>query len=212
MRMKIPEIKTAAELEAFFAKDNIFVSCLTTTANLTSGKTAHLLGREAAKQALSLAGFKKDFEILKGHKGEPLFPSGFYGSISHCKDYSQNQDIVSYSAIALVSKNKKLGVDMESIVRNFSGEIISRVATTSESDFIVAHKDPLLLLAFFSSKESIYKLLAPDFKGTLGFQDAELQYDQTDNAFKGAVKKCNVDFLTIKVLQYQNKLITYILQ
>jgi len=47
-------------------------------------RTEFTLGRAAANLAVKQLGFESPPPVLKGERGEPLWPEGIVGSITHC--------------------------------------------------------------------------------------------------------------------------------
>ena len=113
-------------------------------------------GRVAAKSALLAFGLK-DFEILKGPKGAPMWPEKFVGSITHSGNHS----------VAVAAKRtdySAIGIDLQqateaslpskgAIHRICSEEERSKLDTLSESE------QALMALRIFSAKECVHKAL-----------------------------------------------------
>lgn len=134
-------------------------------------KVEYLAGREAAAEALSLAGLGRPFELRRDEAGQPLWPRGFIGSISHSGD----------RALALASETKRyqgLGVDIERIMDHERCDRLSvRILHPEDLAF---RPEGLSLPAFvtrvFSAKESLYKALYPQVCRYFGFHAARLQH------------------------------------
>jgi 4'-phosphopantetheinyl transferase EntD len=109
--------------------------------------------RALARQALSRLGLRPA-PILRGSRGEPLWPPGVVGSITHCAGYRA-------AAVARCTHLRALGVDAE------IGEPLPRDAVSS---ILVAEEIAWLARApgphpwdrvLFSAKESVYKAWFP---------------------------------------------------
>lgn len=119
-------------------------------------------GRHAARIAMSRIGIE-DGEVLRGERGEPLWPDGIVGSITHAED----------TAIAMVARRsdaRAIGIDLE------------RMRSVEEIESLVAFDDELIwlersqglrdrvLLELFATKESVYKALYPLVGDYFGFE------------------------------------------
>jgi 4'-phosphopantetheinyl transferase EntD len=128
--------------------------------------------RACARQALAGLG-RPAQAIPSGEKGQPLWPAGIVGSITHCEGYRA-------CAVARASDLATIGVDVEPNLplpdgllgdialpeeRVLLGELVRQAPRT--------HWDRLL----FSIKESIYKAWFPLAERWLGFEDAAVAID-----------------------------------
>jgi 4'-phosphopantetheinyl transferase EntD len=126
-------------------------------------------GRACARQALQRLGIRP-VAIPNGERGEPLWPSGVVGSISHCRGYCA-------CAVAKASDVLALGVDAE-VHEPLPEGVLEGVAFGRERAMVAkrgvgVHLDRLL----FSAKEAIYKAWFPLAHRWLGFEDVELTID-----------------------------------
>jgi 4'-phosphopantetheinyl transferase EntD len=117
--------------------------------------------------------------ILSGPKGEPLWPAGIVGSITHCDGYVA-------CALARSSELRSLGVDAEPDLPLPDG-LLGDIAVPAERPMLaeLARREPgphweRLL---FSIKESIYKAWFPLAGRWLGFEDATVSIDPTEQTF-----------------------------
>jgi len=112
-------------------------------------------GRACARTALGELGIAAS-PIAVGAGGEPQWPAGISGSITHTDDHA---------AAAVVRGVTALGIDLESLAHTARvPDLLTTVALASER----AHPAALL----FSAKESVYKCL---YAGRfLDFHDVEL--------------------------------------
>ncbi|XTZ37345.1 enterobactin synthase subunit EntD [Salmonella enterica] len=124
----------------------------------------HLAGRIAAVHALQEWGYSAVPGI--GAQGQPCWPAGLYGSISH----SEN------SAIAVVSR-QGVGIDIESL---FSDELCAelRQCIVNDDEFDVLQSSsfplPLALTLAFSAKESLFKAFSHLTYPLPGFASAQI--------------------------------------
>ncbi|HEY1645372.1 MAG TPA: 4'-phosphopantetheinyl transferase superfamily protein, partial [Candidatus Saccharimonadales bacterium] len=139
-----------------------------------SVSTATASGRRVAKLALKQLGTSGLLEIPRGHRGDPIFPEGFVGSISHAAGW----------AIAIAAREDSflsVGVDIEPSDRVFKRDISQRVATYDEleefSDF-----DELTPLVVSSLKEAVYKALHGYVGRRIGFHEVVLRRTEHDRA------------------------------
>lgn len=125
-------------------------------------------GRLAAKQALAELGIH-DFTVLKGEKGEPLWPAEMVGSISHTQG-------ICMASVANVDSLQGLGIDIEA-QRTLKPDI-QRVICRKEELSLHWHADAALAkLILFSAKESVYKALYPKQQRFIGFKEVLVEFD-----------------------------------
>jgi 4'-phosphopantetheinyl transferase EntD len=134
--------------------------------------------RICAREALAQLGRPRQ-PIPSGPKGEPLWPAGIVGSITHCDDY---RACVAAHAGDLVT----VGIDAEPNQPLPDG-LLADIALSEEREWLKhlgrqtpdVHWDRLL----FSIKESIYKAWFPLAERWLGFEDAVVSIDRDRAAF-----------------------------
>lgn len=136
-----------------------------------------IAGRLCARQALSAFGIT-GVPLLIGENGEPLWPDGFVGSISHTNGYcgvavSRKQDFLS------------IGLDVESW-GDIDDEIKALVCTEQEFSwlkmFSISEQSKYLAL-IFSAKECFYKCQFPVTKKWLEFKDIWIFVDISAEEF-----------------------------
>ncbi len=134
------------------------------------------IGRQAARRALARAGISAT-AIPRGDSGEPIWPDGVIGSISHSAG----------SAIAVVAGSSTaagIGVDLE--YRRAVNEIEELVAFDRELDWLASAPSDLRgdrLLELFAVKESLYKAIFPTERKFFGFEDVRLTYSAEHHRF-----------------------------
>jgi 4'-phosphopantetheinyl transferase EntD len=134
--------------------------------------------RVCARMALAELGFPAG-PIATGERGEPLWPAGAVGSITHCDGYRA-------CAVARSSEMLTVGIDAEPHAA-LPDRLIEDIATAEElpslreleSELPSVHWDRLL----FSAKESVYKAWFPLAKRWLGFEDAVVEIDSQAATF-----------------------------
>jgi 4'-phosphopantetheinyl transferase EntD len=128
--------------------------------------------RACARRALGELGLPA-VAILRGERGEPRWPPGVVGSITHCAGYRA-------SAVAWRRDVASLGIDAEPHEGLRRG-LLGRIARAEEEDRLrgLAADDPSVHWdrLLFSAKESVYKAWFPLAGRWLGFHDAAVTID-----------------------------------
>jgi 4'-phosphopantetheinyl transferase EntD len=119
--------------------------------------------------------------VLQGQRGEPLWPAGVFGSITHCEGYC--------AAVVTSSKNYgSIGIDAEPNEPLPPG-VADLIAVQAEKTWLqdapqgAVCWDRLL----FSIKESIYKTWFPVERCWLDFDQAVVEIDPGASTFKSAI-------------------------
>lgn len=136
-------------------------------------------GRECAHRALAGLGTEPG-PILSGAKGEPLWPAGVVGAITHTSGYRG-------AAVARAEELAAVAIDAETHAPLPDG-LLPDVARPEERERLAelaraepgVHWDRLL----FSAKESVYKAWFPLAERWLGFEDASLELDPAGRRFR----------------------------
>ncbi len=129
-----------------------------------------LLARECAIKALGKLGTQVKV-ISNGPEGNPLWPKGFTGSLSHSKG----------QCMAIVGRDydyPTIGLDLE-LNDRIKPATISRITHPLEEAFIGLDRGKGTLL--FSLKEAFYKAQFPLYEIPLGFKDVAFKIDETKN-------------------------------
>ena len=136
-------------------------------------------GRACARQALARLGLPAT-AVGSGARGEPLWPAGVVGSITHCDGYRA-------CAVAHARDVRALGVDAE-VQAPLPEDVLDAVASPAEQRALAAHPgglpwDRLL----FSAKEAVFKAWYPLTGRELDFEDVELRIDPHAGTFEALV-------------------------
>ncbi|MFG2093252.1 4'-phosphopantetheinyl transferase [Streptomyces sp. NPDC048612] len=135
-------------------------------------------GRWCARRAMARLGFPP-VPILPGPRGEPRWPSGLVGALTHCEGYAA-------AAVARSTEVLALGVDAEPAEPLPDG-VLEAVALPAERAGLPrnSHGAPPLPWdrMLFSAKESVYKAWFPMTGRPLEFEDALLSFDPDDGTF-----------------------------
>jgi 4'-phosphopantetheinyl transferase EntD len=114
-----------------------------------------------------------------GERGEPLWPAGVAGSITHCRGYRA-------AVVAHAAELATIGIDAEpheALPKGLLGDVAGAAERRLLGELAAAipevHWDRLL----FSAKEAVYKAWFPLAERWLGFEDAELEIFPRRRAF-----------------------------
>ncbi|MEQ4624871.1 enterobactin synthase subunit EntD [Providencia manganoxydans] len=130
-------------------------------------KAEHLAGRIAASYAIkSLTGRGQVIDM--GLHGEPLWPKGIKGSLSH--------NCCCAIAIATIDKAiTSVGIDIETIIDESEAKRIWQVVlNNAERQSLIGWPFPLAITLAFSAKESLYKALCYDAKQGIDFFSSQI--------------------------------------
>ncbi|OBH13241.1 4'-phosphopantetheinyl transferase [Mycobacterium sp. E1747] len=108
--------------------------------------------------------------ILKGEKGEPCWPDGVVGSLTHCTGYRG-------AVVGRTEAVRSVGIDAEPH-DVLPGGVLNAISLPEERHEMAAlpaglHWDRIL----FCAKEATYKAWFPLTKRWLGFEDAHIVFD-----------------------------------
>jgi 4'-phosphopantetheinyl transferase EntD len=133
--------------------------------------------RYCARQALGELGVPP-VPILKGEKGEPCWPDGVVGSLTHCEGYRG-------AAVGRGESVRSVGIDAEphGVLPNGVLDAISLTVERAEISALPAglHWDRIL----FCAKEATYKAWYPVTRRWLGFEDAHIVFDVDEGGTAG---------------------------
>jgi enterobactin synthetase component D len=144
-------------------------------------RSSFALGRSAARDALRQLGVQA-LAIGQGRGGEPLWPEGVVGAITHSGDI----------AIAIAGWQRDyagLGVDLEQLSPGLTPRAARRICTLAELAWIETVDYRHYGTMLFSAKEAVFKALFPIEGVWLGFGDAELTWQPERCAFEARLLK-----------------------
>jgi 4'-phosphopantetheinyl transferase EntD len=134
--------------------------------------------RHCARRALVGLG-AEPVPILSGAKGEPLWPPGIVGSMTHCENYRG-------AAVARAGTVVSLGIDAEPNEPLPDG-VLDVISHASERRHIGDLQSALPGTAWdrllFCAKEATYKAWFPIMRTWLDFGDAEVRFDPAAQCF-----------------------------
>ncbi|MEJ2453312.1 MAG: 4'-phosphopantetheinyl transferase superfamily protein [Candidatus Thiodiazotropha sp.] len=125
-------------------------------------------GRHAAHAAL-IKLQAPELPLLRGERREPIWPSGYLGSITHCRD-------LCVAVCAREDRLAGLGIDVEPLEPLPKG-VDRYINTEEEARFVAANPGVHPERLIFSAKESLYKCYYPLVKRFFGFQSVALTLD-----------------------------------
>jgi 4'-phosphopantetheinyl transferase EntD len=131
-------------------------------------------GRALARRALERLGVSGSVPIGSGERGEPLWPSGVVGSITHCRGYRA-------CAVARAEAIASLGIDAEPNEPLPDG-VLPRVASPVEVERL--RTGGIAERVLFCAKEAVYKAWFPLAGSWLGFEDVDMTFDAGEQAFR----------------------------
>ena len=133
--------------------------------------------RYCARQALGELGVAP-VPILKGDKGEPCWPDGIVGSLTHCEGFRG-------AVVGRRAEVRSVGIDAEPhdvLPKGVLGAISLPVERAELVDLPGGlHWDRIL----FCAKEATYKAWYPVTHRWLGFEDAHITFDVDDSGTAG---------------------------
>jgi 4'-phosphopantetheinyl transferase EntD len=135
-------------------------------------------GRMCARTALQQLGYPAS-AILRGSRGEPLWPEGVVGSITHCDGYRA-------AAVARSGEIVTVAIDAEPHAQLPRGvlEQIARAEELAQLRRLCAEMpQPYWDRLLFSAKESVYKACYPLSQSWLGFEQISIAFDPPKRAF-----------------------------
>jgi 4'-phosphopantetheinyl transferase EntD len=145
---------------------------------VSARRSEFVTARRCAREALTRLGLPP-VAILAGPRGEPVWPDGVTGSITHCAGYRA-------AAVAHRSTVASLGIDAETHAPLPDG-VIDAVTGPAERTRLAALTDRHPAICWdrllFSAKESVYKAWFPLTRRMLGFEEADVSFDASTSTF-----------------------------
>jgi 4'-phosphopantetheinyl transferase EntD len=143
-------------------------------------------GRVCARRALAKLGIGV-FPLLTGEKGEPVWPTGVVGSISHSSGRCA-------AAVARRQRIRSLGLDLERL-GPFEEGVIKLVCTAPELEWVRSlpgARRPMAVSLLFSAKECFYKCQFSLTRRWLDFHDVDIRVFPEDKEFEPTGPACSV--------------------
>jgi 4'-phosphopantetheinyl transferase EntD len=175
----LPEGVVAVEARSDDPRNELFAQERQAVARAVDKRRSEFAsGRACARAALARLGIAPA-AIPSGERGEPLWPRGIVGSITHCEGYRA-------CAVARSEAIVTVGIDAEPHAGLPEG-LLEDIARPEEipqlrrlqAELPDVHWDRLL----FSAKESVYKAWFPLARSWLGFEDAAVTFDSRAGTF-----------------------------
>jgi 4'-phosphopantetheinyl transferase EntD len=169
----LPDAVTVDESRALDEHVDLFPAEVEHIAHSVPGRRQEFRAvRACARRALAGLGLAP-VPLVPGAKGEPVWPAGVVGSMTHCAGYRA-------AAVAPADAVLTLGIDAE-VDEPLPEGVLEAIALPEELPLLAAlrradptvHADRLL----FSAKESVYKAWFPLARKMLDFTEAALTLD-----------------------------------
>jgi 4'-phosphopantetheinyl transferase EntD len=133
-------------------------------------------GRACARRALEQLGVGPT-PIPTGERGEPVWPGGVVGSITHCRGYRA-------CAVARDHELASVGIDAE-VHEPLPDGVLDSVSSPVERHRLASEgADACLDRVLFSAKEAVYKAWFPLARRWLGFEDVDMTIDSREGTFR----------------------------
>jgi 4'-phosphopantetheinyl transferase EntD len=134
-------------------------------------------GRALARRALARLGAGDGpVPVPSGERGEPVWPDGVVGSITHCA-------VLRACAVARTDDVASVGIDAEVHERLPDG-VFETVSSATERRLLAGQGAGLSMdRVLFSAKEAVYKAWFPLARRWLGFEDVEMAIDADAGTF-----------------------------
>lgn len=136
-------------------------------------------GRGLAREALGRLGMPAG-AIGSGSHGEPLWPEGVVGSITHCDGFRA-------CAVARSTRVRGIGIDAEPDLPLPAG-VVEDVVHGPEHALLDCDLGVDAGRLLFSAKEAVYKAWFPLTGRWLGFDDAEVSVDADARTFRAVIR------------------------
>jgi len=133
-------------------------------------------GRACARRALARLGLPA-LPIAAGARGEPLWPAGIVGSITHCAGLRA-------CAVARARDFRAVGIDAEPHAALPAG-VLAVIASPAERRALAEHEPAIHFdRVLFSVKEALFKACYPLTGRLLGFEDVDVRISSRDGTFR----------------------------
>lgn len=141
-------------------------------------RVEYCAGRFCAREALrACAPEQADAIIPSGPQGEPLWPTGIVGAITHAHRFAS-------VAVARTRHVRAIGIDTEQMISaDEARDVLDYVAAPDEISALVSATrwgTASIVSVVFSAKETIFKCLFPEVGHYFDFRDAAIDSLDTD--------------------------------
>jgi 4'-phosphopantetheinyl transferase EntD len=168
----LPQCVSAFDVRSDCAPDLFPVERAYVSRAVDTRKREFSTARRCAREALSGLGITPQ-AIGVGEHGQPLWPTGCVGSITHCLGYRG-------SAVGLAIDLAGIGIDAE-LNNPLAADLMATIALPAEIERLhrlsLSQPEIHWTRLLFSAKESIYKALFPMIGRQLNFEDADIEID-----------------------------------
>jgi enterobactin synthetase component D len=128
-------------------------------------------GRFCAQRALTVLSAEDALTVIgTGPHGEPLWPPGIVGAITHTHEFAA-------AAVALKRDARAIGFDVERLT-HLSADVLDYIAVPAEIAALTLisgmHADAVASVVF-SAKEALFKCLYPEVQRYFDFRDAVIE-------------------------------------
>lgn len=175
----VATVSTRGELEAELAASELAAI----RRAVASRRREYTTARACAHAALFRLGLPPS-PIPPGPAGEPQWPAGVVGSITHCEGYRA-------AAVARMRDVGALAIDAEPNQPLPAG-VLAAIAAGEERAWSRRHRKEAADVCWdrllFSAKEAIFKLWFPLTGDKLGFEDASVAFDLAAGTFRGCLR------------------------
>lgn len=135
--------------------------------------------RHCARTAMTALGVEPA-AVLPGAKGEPRWPAGVTGSMTHCDGYRA-------AALTRSADYHSVGIDAE-LHAPLEERMVRHISVASEREHLRAlariRPEVHWPTVMFSAKETVYKAWYPLTGRWLGFRDARLTFDPSAGTYR----------------------------
>ncbi|MEP7050771.1 MAG: 4'-phosphopantetheinyl transferase superfamily protein [Pseudomonadota bacterium] len=136
-------------------------------------------GRFCAQQALRACSPEDASSVIGiGSHGEPLWPAGIVGAITHTREFAA-------AAVALKRDARAIGFDAERLTQ-LSADVLEYIAVPAEIPalaFTSGMTADAVASVVFSAKEALFKCLYPEVQRYFDFRDALIEALDSNGTF-----------------------------
>lgn len=174
----LPRAVAAHDTTADYAGELYAVESAVLGRSVPARRREFITGRVCARTALLRLGLPAA-AIPAGARGQPVWPDGIVGSITHCRGYRG-------AAVARSTDVAAIGIDAEPNER-LRSSLVDDIARPEEhgtlARLLASRPDVAWERLLFSIKESIYKACFPATRRALDFADATVALDPAMQQF-----------------------------